>query len=68
MALLGRDEVPVGEEAEVAMDIMLDDRLAEDLHAGAQFSLYEGGRRVVTGVVIALLDHIDTANSRPPSG
>ena len=68
LKLLERDEVSVGEAAEVAMRIMLDDRLAEDLHAGAQFSLYEGGRRVVTGTVIALLDHVDIASSKLPPG
>jgi translation elongation factor EF-Tu-like GTPase len=60
MTLLERDEVPVGERAEVAMHIMLDDRLAEDLRVGARFSLYEGGRRVVAGTVITLLEDVDS--------
>src|SRR5690348_5093848 len=60
ITLLERDEVPVGESAKVAIDIRLFDRLVEDLRAGARFSLYAGGRRVVAGTVITLLEDVDS--------
>jgi hypothetical protein len=62
MRLRDRDEVPVGEVAEVYMQVALAAALADDLRPGAQFSLYEGGRRVVRGTILSLLDPADPAD------
>ena len=67
MRLFDRDAVAVGEAANVYLQVALDAALADDLRPGARFSLYEGGRRVVGGTILSLLDSADPADdARPP--
>lgn len=52
----GQNLVPVGQVVDVTLDLYLGAPLADELYPDAQFSLYEVGRRVVSGVITEVLD------------